>query len=129
MTDRFPRFDGAKILETLLRTQRDAIGAAALELQAARIASSVQQETAYGRACAASAAEAEAMFEHKLFAVLPGALFRDDKGKPRIPSGLGPICRECGCTEHDACDGGCAWADESLCTSCVARVDHGEMVG
>jgi ParB/RepB/Spo0J family partition protein len=29
-------------------------------------------------------------------------------------------CRECGCTEDDACEGGCAWADETktLCTSC-----------
>lgn len=30
-------------------------------------------------------------------------------------------CRECGCTEDNACPDGCAWADktETLCTSCV----------
>lgn len=28
-------------------------------------------------------------------------------------------CRECGCTELNACHGGCAWAEEDLCTACV----------
>lgn len=29
------------------------------------------------------------------------------------------ICRLCGCWELQACEGGCAWAEEDLCTSCV----------
>lgn len=30
-------------------------------------------------------------------------------------------CRVCGCTEEDACDGGCSWAGSSLCSSCAPR--------
>jgi hypothetical protein len=29
-------------------------------------------------------------------------------------------CRVCGCTEIDACPGGCGWADGNLCTVCDA---------
>jgi hypothetical protein len=30
-----------------------------------------------------------------------------------------PACRVCGCTEYQACPGGCAWAEGDLCTACV----------
>lgn len=30
-----------------------------------------------------------------------------------------PTCRECGCTDDHACDGGCCWVEEDLCSSCV----------
>ncbi len=29
------------------------------------------------------------------------------------------ICRVCGCTNDEACDGGCDWAEEGLCSQCV----------
>jgi hypothetical protein len=29
-------------------------------------------------------------------------------------------CRRCGCSEHDACEGGCAWTEEDLCSACAA---------
>lgn len=29
-----------------------------------------------------------------------------------------PHCRVCGCTEDHACDGGCYWIEEDLCSSC-----------
>lgn len=32
---------------------------------------------------------------------------------------FGPKCSGCGCTEHDACAGGCSWAEQDLCSSCV----------
>lgn len=35
---------------------------------------------------------------------------------------LGPgVCRFCGCSQWDACPGGCAWADHTatVCTTCV----------
>lgn len=40
----------------------------------------------------------------------------------RIPSGHGPVCLSCGCSEADACPDGCGWADESqtVCTECAA---------
>jgi hypothetical protein len=28
-------------------------------------------------------------------------------------------CRVCGCTDNQACPGGCWWADEDLCSACV----------
>lgn len=28
-------------------------------------------------------------------------------------------CVECGCTASQACEGGCSWADESLCSACA----------
>lgn len=31
----------------------------------------------------------------------------------------GPFCRVCGCTDHNACDGGCHWVEEDLCSSCA----------
>ena len=30
-------------------------------------------------------------------------------------------CRVCGCTEHNACDGGCSWVEEDLCSACVGE--------
>lgn len=28
-------------------------------------------------------------------------------------------CRRCGCTQDNACEGGCSWAEPDLCSSCV----------
>jgi hypothetical protein len=28
-------------------------------------------------------------------------------------------CRVCGCTDTRACEGGCSWAEEDLCSSCA----------
>lgn len=30
-----------------------------------------------------------------------------------------PVCRECGCTDISACDGGCEWVAMDLCSACV----------
>lgn len=32
-----------------------------------------------------------------------------------------PACRVCACTEDAACPGGCAWAEEDLCTACARK--------
>lgn len=29
------------------------------------------------------------------------------------------VCRQCGCTDFDACDEGCDWAKEDLCSACI----------
>lgn len=29
------------------------------------------------------------------------------------------VCRVCGCTEDNACEGGCSWVEEDLCSACV----------
>lgn len=30
-----------------------------------------------------------------------------------------PTCRNCGCTDDYACDGGCSWVEPDLCSACV----------
>jgi hypothetical protein len=30
----------------------------------------------------------------------------------------GPACRVCGCTEHNACAGGCFWVSPDVCSGC-----------
>lgn len=43
----------------------------------------------------------------------------------RHPSGhrellpLTGICRECGCTDMHACEGGCWWIEPDLCSACA----------
>lgn len=32
-------------------------------------------------------------------------------------------CRECGCTDEDACPGGCAWIEPDLCSQCAGDPD------
>ncbi len=32
-------------------------------------------------------------------------------------------CRSCGCTEHNACPGGCWWVEEDLCSACAELPD------
>lgn len=29
------------------------------------------------------------------------------------------VCRECGCTDISACDVGCFWVEEDLCSACT----------
>lgn len=32
-------------------------------------------------------------------------------------------CRECGCTEDAACDGGCSWVEQDLCSACAEAAE------
>lgn len=32
-----------------------------------------------------------------------------------------PTCRVCGCTDEQACDGGCTWVEPDLCSSCEGK--------
>lgn len=42
----------------------------------------------------------------------------------------GPACDLCGCTENQACDGGCHWVslDPPLCSQCDARLTRVEQL-
>ena len=33
------------------------------------------------------------------------------------------LCRRCACSEMDACDGGCSWAEPDLCSVCASAVE------
>ncbi|SDU42173.1 hypothetical protein [Jiangella alkaliphila] len=35
-------------------------------------------------------------------------------------------CRECGCTDDDACEGGCSWVEPDLCSTCGGPADRDE---
>lgn len=44
----------------------------------------------------------------------------DDELLDSIPHALGvPRCRVCGCTDAEACPGGCIWAEPDLCSRCA----------
>jgi hypothetical protein len=45
----------------------------------------------------------------------------DDALPMPIPSLLGAVCRRCGCTQEDACEGGCGWEEADLCSACISR--------
>lgn len=31
-------------------------------------------------------------------------------------------CRVCGCTDDEACEGGCGWVEDDLCSECVPKL-------
>ena len=35
-----------------------------------------------------------------------------------------PRCRVCGCTQNNACPGGCYWVEEDLCSACVEKAEN-----
>ncbi len=39
----------------------------------------------------------------------------------RIAAGNEHRCRDCGCSESRACDGGCVWATPNLCSRCARK--------
>jgi hypothetical protein len=53
-----------------------------------------------------------------------------DPGQQRVCEGpdlavLGiRACRVCGCTQESACEGGCYWVAEDLCSSCSGAPGH-----
>jgi len=45
----------------------------------------------------------------------------DEKGSglDPEPDDESPQCLSCGCTDDNACEGGCVWATPTLCSRCV----------
>ncbi len=39
-----------------------------------------------------------------------------------------PVCRVCGCTENNACPGGCSWVEPDLCSGCAEGEDDGLLI-
>jgi hypothetical protein len=56
-----------------------------------------------------------------LFQILSGIGHRSDNilGFPAVLAG--PRCRVCGCTNDNACPGGCSWIEPDLCSACAER--------
>lgn len=40
-------------------------------------------------------------------------------GQPMAEGVAKRTCRVCGCTDDQACEGGCSWVEEDLCSKCV----------
>ncbi|WP_407523666.1 hypothetical protein [Methylobacterium oryzisoli] len=119
MTDQpsFHRLDGAEIWGTLTSEEKAEIGAIAIELVATwRLQRRVYEDQlgdVLGRAADAA--------DIALIGLLDGALEAEDDITPRVPSLLGGIYRDCGCTQEDACPSGCGWACDDFCTTCAAE--------
>ncbi|ACL58709.1 hypothetical protein [Methylobacterium nodulans] len=122
----FPRFDGADVWVTLTNEEKAEIGAIAIELVVTRRLWQRVHEDGLSDIIQRAAGVALQLLPHLLDQavsdVLPdGALEAEDGITPRVPSLLGGICRDCGCTQEDACPGGCGWAGEDQCTACAAE--------
>lgn len=118
------RFDGEAAWRLLSLEDQLRIGAIALETAATlHLMMRVDEDSLpelFGRVAMAAGTE----LERDLIAAVGDALPEDaflasDERSPRIPSLLGGVCRACGCSQNDACEEGCGWAAEDLCTACV----------
>jgi hypothetical protein len=109
------RFDGAAAWDKLAPEQQREIGAIALELVQASRSRALNRSPVVGRALEAAGDGLTLLLDDAALPVLgPFTRF----SPVRLPSRLGRVCRACGCTEDDACEGGCSWADTDLCSSC-----------
>jgi hypothetical protein len=118
------RFDGGAAWEAIGAERQAEIGAAALELVASmHVLERVHEDRLDGRLARAGEAAQTLLFDllRSAFAdAVPREALDGSDGSPRIPSLLGPVCRQCGCSELDACAPGCSWSkDPHLCTACA----------
>lgn len=118
------RFNGAEAWGFLTLEQQATIGALALELVAAWAvddeALSAESDPRIGRvACTFGDHVIIDLLQDEVSAALPRETVFDDTGAPRVPSTYGKICRACGCSQNDACDIGCSWVEDDLCSVCA----------
>lgn len=120
-----PRFVGAMAWSDLNEREKGTIGGVALELVMAWTL--LEEGPDLGedereRARLARAAEAAEQ-------LLTGELVREVRKAVDvsviglgIPSLLGPVCRECGCSHWDPCmPEPCSWAEKELCSNCAGE--------
>jgi hypothetical protein len=125
MTAPLARFDGAAVWATLDPEHQAAIGAAVLELIAlwnlqdraatdgphldprvARVGEAIDDDAILGE------------LQERFVEAVPREALDGPDGSPLIPSAVGQICRECGCTDDDACRHRCSWVEPDLCSAC-----------
>lgn len=71
--------------------------------------------TSCGRFCYSSATPETARNDNCPYPLCGGCV---------IPAPEEQKCRVCGCTWDHACDGGCYWVKEDLCSSCAEKGDQ-----
>ena len=114
------RFDGAPVWRQLPDEVRAQVGPLLVEwAYAALVSASVEgddeDECPAVRACVAGAYEVEQRLLELLTDHLPPL---PEDGPPMVPVSVGSVCSTCGCTEGDACPGGCSWLSDDRCSSC-----------
>jgi hypothetical protein len=116
-------FDGVAVWATLTPDQQAEIGARALEYVVAAWVLTYDGDPdtslAWARAGEASIDAAQMELESCVNTHIGQERMYDQDGKPLVPSVVGMFCRRCGCSQYDACDGGCDWAEPYLCTACA----------
>lgn len=110
------RIDGAKVWPTLGADIQAEIGAMAIELVASQAGMREATDFTGERAYDASLAGICGRLETLVLEAVPALA---DAGPVPIPASLGRVCRVCRCSQHDACQPPCAWAEDDLCTACV----------
>lgn len=114
-------FDGGAVWKDLSLDQQAEIGKAAVEyVLACHVMdfSAHSDALVWARAGEASVDAAQQELEDCIDRVFPGSML-DGRAEPLVPSIVGMFCRRCGCSQYDACDGGCDWAEPYLCTACA----------
>lgn len=120
------RFDGAAEWAKLAQETQAEIGATALELLAAWWVQECACHPEDGSDPLLRAADAADFLlinrlRELMVDAVPFEALKDADGEALLPSLLGPVCRECGCSQDDACPQGCGWAEADLCTACRGR--------
>ncbi len=121
MTDRFvTRFDGIEAWSKLPAEQQAVIGALALELI---VACHGEDTCDLHEVCPYEASRT--LIERQLQEIVSDAMADQveawaKSGTP-VPSALGKVCRDCGCSHFDPCEEGCWWATDDLCTTCANK--------
>ncbi|BBK44154.1 hypothetical protein STVA_41740 [Allostella vacuolata] len=127
MPDALPRFDGAAIWVTLSPEHQAAIGAAVLEMVAAEnVNNNLRADRGelgprYRTVSPYLDSAIACHLRDAIDAAVPDEAWESD-GLPAVPSLAGPLCRECGCGERNACvteAGPCHWFEPDLCSACV----------
>ncbi|MCE4224048.1 hypothetical protein HCU64_09820 [Methylobacterium sp. C25] len=120
-------FDGRAAWTALPARQKMDFGMILMEwLAAAAIQDAVysnpdQYEEPVARAATEAGRLAEESLQESFRNQVPIESVEDVAGAWRIPVIVHPVCLECGCSDQDACEGGCGWAAHRLCTACAEK--------
>lgn len=117
------RFDGEEAWSRLTADRQQEIGSIVLELVSAWWLQEQSADPHEGNDALLRAGEfADALLIEQLREAVVNAMpidsFNDASGSPLIPSRLGPVCRQCGCSQDDACYPACSWVEPDLCSGC-----------
>jgi hypothetical protein len=120
-----PIFDTAAAWDALSPAEQRAIGIAAIDHELMLAGSFLEDQRA-----AAEFEQHAADCEEALQFAVGRAVRLDAAESLPLPSVAAEYrrCRECGCTDALACDGGCSWVEEDLCgnPACVAAAAQSE---